>query len=661
MKNTFRISALLLIASALLFSCQKEIAVEPVDNDSIVNTDNSGSRIRTFTCTIADNPDSKVSIDGTGKTEWKVDDEIMIHGGANGAGRLLIKLTAADISADGKQATISFSESDLAPYIHSDSNILSHYYAQYPASCVPSGNMYYECCFTNTNNFLMAACDVDDTFVFYNLCSVITYTVNGDFDKVVFFGNNGERVGYDYYQVRVRHDKSGMVLNYHKPGNGFATYNAKTVILDNSITANETTVNYLSFPNGANFPNGFTFLFYKDGVGVKTVSTHTAVNLARNDFLPLGSLTSHLKDYTPTYTVVGDNASVFGSEWDTFAADNVMTNNGDGTYSKSYNIPAGTYNFKIVKDHSYDLGQWPYDHNQEYIAAKAGKLTIKFKPSDNSITFGFVEAATYTVAGDNNAIFGTAWDQNNNDNNMTLQPDDTFVWSKDITGITTPLSIEFKIIKDHDWSTAWPSSNATFSIPCDGTLYIYFNPTNGDVTSRFVPKITIDGDMSEWNHVSTGASTPDNICKEMKVMNDDTNFYIYLKCVRGSRTDFWGQGCYYYIDFDLDNDASKGHTESSGHNDGMECYMYFKPFGGSAEAPEIYVSPEINPSYMTASGIVIKGVVSGTGETDPIEIELSIPRANLPATPVITTGSVIRVVSWRSKDGSKIELTYTLQ
>ena len=662
MKNIIKYSTVLFFASALFFACQKS-SVEEVDIiDNTENAENSNARIRTFTCTIADNQDSKISIDGAGKTQWKVDDEIMIHGGSNGSGRLLIKLTAEDISADGKQATISFSESDLAPYVHSDANILSHYYAQYPANCVPSGNMYYECCFTNTNNFLMAACDVDDTFVFYNLCSVISFTVSGGYDKVVFFGNNGERVGYDYYQVRVRNDKSGMVLNYHKPGNGFASYTEEKIIEDNSITADGSTVNYLCFPNGANFSNGFTLIFYKAGVAIKTLSTKTAVNLARNDFLPLGNVSSHLKDYVPTYTVVGDNATVFGSTWNTFAAENVMTDNGDGTYSKTYNVPAGKYYFKIVRDHSYDLGQWPLSDNQEYVASAAGALTINFNPSTNTISFNFVEAATYTVAGTSN-LFGTNWDETDTTNDMTLQGDGTYVWSKEVAGA---MDVEFKIVKNHDWGTTginnWPvgdGNNESYSIPAAGTMYIYFNPADKVITKVFKVKVTIDGNMSEWAYI-TGTETPSSICRAMKVSNDDDNLYIYVSSVQGSRGgQLWGStGGYYYFDFDLDNNSSTG--TSQGSNAGLECYMHLYLFSGSSSEPEVglYGDGGSGHSTMSIENIKVDGVVAGTASDSLIEIEISIPRSNLPST--LVAGQTIRVLSWRSKDGSNIEQTYTI-
>ena len=642
MKKLFILSTV--CALALAVSCQSEEATieTPVQNNP------DASVIHTFTCEFAE-PDSKFAIANDGKTNWEVGDEIMLHGGTDGASRFKITLTAADISADGKQATISFSDSDLAPYDRTDVGVVSKYYAQYPASSVPIGNMYYECCFTNTNDILMAACDVDDTFVFYNLTGIISYKVSGDFDKVVFFGNNGEKVGYDYYQVRVRNTGS-MDINYHKPGNGFKDYKEQNIIEDDSIVADGSTVNYLCFPNGANFTHGFTFIFYKNNVAKKTVSTKTAVSLARNDFLPLGSITDHLKDYAPTYTVVGEETEVFGSQWNTFASENVMTDNGDGTYSKTYNVPAGTYHFKIVKDHSYDFGQWPYDHNQDYYAGAPGALTIIFTPSTNSISFApFVEAATYTVAGTSN-LFGSNWSETDTDNDMTLQPDGTYVWSKEVS---SAMDIEFKIVKNHSWSTSWPDSNDTYSIPAAGTMYIYFNPANGDVTKVFYLKITIDGDYSEWSTIG-GTETSSNICKLMKATSDLNNYYFYLvsdATERALNETYNVDSGYYYLDFDLDNNPDTG-DRTEGDNGKFEVFTYLKLFSSNGTTITINDPPYVSTSNgVSSSGVEAKGSVAG----GLMHFEIKIPRANLPA---VSSGQTIRVLSWRSKGGSVIEYSF---
>ena len=257
MKSIFKLSALALLATALTVSCEKEMAVEDVVAHQ--------AERHTFTLTFAQ-PDTKLGVTNEGKTTWEVGDEIMIHGGKDGASRQLVTLAAEDISKDGKKATITF---EMDPYDRTDAGVVSKYYAQYPASLVPEGNLYYECRFTATNDFLMAACDVDDNFVFYNLCGVIAFSVEGEFDNFEFQGNNGEVVGYNtVYQVRVRLDdgKEAPSVNYNKPGNGsgdpvpMKTFAGK-------VTPDGTTVNYVFLPAGAKFTGGFTFKFY-DGTAL---------------------------------------------------------------------------------------------------------------------------------------------------------------------------------------------------------------------------------------------------------------------------------------------------------------------------------------------------------------------------------------------------------
>lgn len=62
-----------------------------------------------------------------------------------------------------------------------------------------------------------------------------------------------------------------------------------------------------------------------------------------------------------TYTVLGD-AQVFGSDWATGDEANDLTDNGDGTYSKTYEnvgLDAGSYGFKVVGNHSYAAYEYP--------------------------------------------------------------------------------------------------------------------------------------------------------------------------------------------------------------------------------------------------------------------------------------------------------------
>lgn len=366
---------LALAALAMAFSCQKtenspEPASEPV--------------VRTFTCTIAE-PDTKLAIDDAdGKTTWEVGDKIMIHGGTDGADRQLVTLSAGDISADGKSAKVTVT---LDPYDRTDASVKSKYYAQYPGNLVPAGNMYYECCFNATNDKLMAACDVDGAFVFYNLCGIISYKVSGDFDQVVFSGNNNETVGYsDYYQVRVRNNNSGMEVNYHKPGNGFSTNTAAKSITA-AVVADGTTVNTICIPNPAGFSGGFTMKFMKGGAIVKTLSTTSNVALTHGQYRPMGDVTAYLKDYVAPSThdssipVAGATALDGSGNANCYIVDGSVAANANKVFTfKAYKgnstAGVGTVDSAVIL--------WETYNNAETVTAKSVIAAVDFeKKSEN--------------------------------------------------------------------------------------------------------------------------------------------------------------------------------------------------------------------------------------------------------------------------------------
>ena len=103
MKKTVKFLAIALGSAFIAIACDKEVNLEeqaPVTEEPAQRT------VRTFTCTFAE-ADTKVDIDHSdGKTTWEVGDEIMVHGGTDGATFEVVTLKAGDISADGKKATI---------------------------------------------------------------------------------------------------------------------------------------------------------------------------------------------------------------------------------------------------------------------------------------------------------------------------------------------------------------------------------------------------------------------------------------------------------------------------------------------------------------------------------------------------------------------------
>lgn len=86
-------------------------------------------------------------------------------------------------------------------------------------------------------------------------------------------------------------------------------------------------------------------------------------------------------------------------------------------------------------------------------------------------------AATYTVAGSSDVLFGTPWDPSNTANDMTLQDDGSYTLVKENVALAKQ-EVEFKVCVDHGWTTAYPSNNYKLSIPETATY---------DVTFKFEP------------------------------------------------------------------------------------------------------------------------------------------------------------------------------
>ena len=87
----------------------------------------------------------------------------------------------------------------------------------------------------------------------------------------------------------------------------------------------------------------------------------------------------------------GGVAQFFGSTWNT--SNNELTyNSTSGCYEKTFttNIPAGTINFKVVKNgdsDGWDGGSWPTDGNQSYvIKANATSVTFSYNPTSHVTT-----------------------------------------------------------------------------------------------------------------------------------------------------------------------------------------------------------------------------------------------------------------------------------
>ncbi len=155
--------------------------------------------------------------------------------------------------------------------------------------------------------------------------------------------------------------------------------------------------------------------------------------------------------------------------------------------------------------------------------------------------------------------------------------------------------------------------------------------------SVFVPKINIDGDMSDWDGIETASTNDSNNYRVFKATFDSKYIYLYTKRVTVS-----GQR-YIYYDFDLDNDPSTGATEGS--RTGLEAYMALVLYNGDTinENPG---ADACSPNSSVYAGIVCKGTVGAEFS----ETELSIPRTNLN----IQNGDVIKIYSWGNKSADGV-------
>jgi hypothetical protein len=88
-----------------------------------------------------------------------------------------------------------------------------------------------------------------------------------------------------------------------------------------------------------------------------------------------------------TYAVAGDKDLCNGINWDPAAAENELTDDGDGTWSIEFkNVKAGTYGFKITTNDKWDIG----DYNLEGDAKFGGtNATVKVEKDGSTVVIGF--------------------------------------------------------------------------------------------------------------------------------------------------------------------------------------------------------------------------------------------------------------------------------
>ncbi len=226
------------------------------------------------------------------------------------------------------------------------------------------------------------------------------------------------------------------------------------------------------------------------------------------------AMTMQAADY---YRVVGVS-TVLGSNWSTGDANNNMTETSSGTYTlvkKGVSLTSGTnYEYKIIKNGAYSNGQWPLNGNASFSVNSTGlyDVTFTFSPSGSG-SYSARATRVYTVAGDNDAVFGTTWDVTNTANDMSDNDGDG-VFTLDVSNVTlTAGTYYYKVAEDHSWNNSWGLNggleNASFTITADGTydLTFFFNSsTHVPSVNIYKPGVYVIGNVGaqSWSDASQG-------------------------------------------------------------------------------------------------------------------------------------------------------------
>ena len=222
-----------------------------------------------------------------------------------------------------------------------------------------------------------------------------------------------------------------------------------------------------------------------------------------------------------SYTVVGPE-SIFGSNWNTEDTNNDMIlDEATGVYSWNKTGVAlyGNFDFKVVGNHSYSIYEWPVGpYNWTAVVAEEGiyNIAITFDPAaeeDYRITCTLIKTGdvdpidhVYTVAGTTN-LFGSFWDPSDTANDMVEGEDGIYTWTKNDVVFEDVANVEFKVVQDHAWDYAWPSSNWIYEVTEAGTydFVITFNAETKEITciaTKHDAPQGLRGDVNMDNDVS---------------------------------------------------------------------------------------------------------------------------------------------------------------
>ena len=154
---------------------------------------------------------------------------------------------------------------------------------------------------------------------------------------------------------------------------------------------------------------------------------------------------------------------------------------------------------------------------------------------------------TWSVAGEPETVFGARWDTSQND--MTLV-NGTYQWTSNVFTFTETTTIAFKVVKDHAWDEAYPSSNYVIENVAAGTytLTVTFNEGTKEVSPTLIPDaFYLMDDHEGWDLTAGHAFALSGATATLSgVELDRGNYFFFSNALGGSASDWSGIASHRY-------------------------------------------------------------------------------------------------------------------
>ena len=266
--------AILCILAAAVAACGGQ-----KDPDPVIPDDPTETRTLTFVLpgfTAGEGEELPAGV----KTAWAAGDQIVVHG-EYAKDQVTVTLDAGDISGDGKTATKKVD--GLRPYTRED--CASVLYASYPASVADNlKHCFFYSKFSTTNAQLLAGCNSGDTFQMQNICGMITFQVEGDYEAYELSSPKKDALGYEFLQVKL----TDNVSNYKQ-------YLGEPILkIEGAMNG---TIGSIYVPDGTVFRAGYTLKLKKGGKWIRILRTHDRMEVDRGTVLNLGDITDEIEPY----------------------------------------------------------------------------------------------------------------------------------------------------------------------------------------------------------------------------------------------------------------------------------------------------------------------------------------------------------------------------